>query len=465
MSIKNLVGICTSVILAGTVLCVNCYATDYELDRIIVTAKKGIGKEIRRIPANITVITSEDIESSNARSIPDLLNGEMGISVQDWLGNGKKVSIDMGGFGEVSSSNCLVLIDGRRINAVDMSNVDWSQVSLSQVERIEIIRGANSVFYGDNAVGGVINIITKKGQEKQQVKVKTLMNTPNGISTSVGLGGLVSGFTYSLNAGYGSSTGFRKNNAMEAYDIGARLSGNPLPWLSVDVSSGFHNDVTGMPGPVTAAQWRAGQYAEAKTPNDYTTTKDQYFRVSVGEELLGKRLMLETLLGWRKIYNRQVAYPLWDSAWSMWFSGTYNNRDLSVLSWSQKCFYELGPISARVGIEGEYGTYDVIVTDTYGAFGGSDERIIRNTIGTYASGDISLLDNNFLITVGIRREYADHSFDSSVYSTTVITTRDVSSEMLDAYSAGLSYSVTKNLIVFGSINKILNFLNLIISFK
>ena len=81
------------------------------------------------------------------------------------LEQGRQQSVDIRGFGETGALNTLVLVDGRRVNEIDLSGVDWSQIPLDQVERIEIVRGPGSVLYGDNAVGGVINIITKRPEK------------------------------------------------------------------------------------------------------------------------------------------------------------------------------------------------------------------------------------------------------------------------------------------------------------
>ena len=87
----------------------------------------------------------------------------MGINIYD-NSTYKSATVDMRGFGDTASRNILILVNDRKVNPVDMSGADLLQVSLDSVERIEIIRGAGSVLYGDNAVGGVINVITKEGE-------------------------------------------------------------------------------------------------------------------------------------------------------------------------------------------------------------------------------------------------------------------------------------------------------------
>jgi outer membrane cobalamin receptor len=134
--------------------------TDVMMKEVVVTGTR-FEERIERIPANITVIDEEDIKNSNAGSIPDLLRSQEGIVVRDLLGTGKTAQVDLRGFGESAPYNVLVLVDGRRVNEIDLSGVDWTQIPIENIERIEILRGTGSVLYGDNAVGGVINIITR----------------------------------------------------------------------------------------------------------------------------------------------------------------------------------------------------------------------------------------------------------------------------------------------------------------
>jgi len=110
------------------------------MKEVVVTGMRT-EQSVERIPANVTVIYEEDIENSNARTVSDVLRSEEGIVVRDWFGNGKTAQVDLRGFGETANANTLVLMDGRRVNEIDLSGTDWTQIPLEQIQRIEIVRG------------------------------------------------------------------------------------------------------------------------------------------------------------------------------------------------------------------------------------------------------------------------------------------------------------------------------------
>ncbi|WP_372871304.1 TonB-dependent receptor [Shewanella sp.] len=112
------------------------------------------------IAANVAVITADDIALVGATDLAGLLRGQSGIQVSD---SGTGPVFAMRGFGAgQAASNTLILVDGRRLNNIDIAAPSLSAVSVSQIERIEILSGSAGVLYGDQAVGGVINIITKR---------------------------------------------------------------------------------------------------------------------------------------------------------------------------------------------------------------------------------------------------------------------------------------------------------------
>ncbi len=131
-------------------------------ENILVTATR-LDSEDSKALGHVTVISAADIENSTARTLPELLGREAGILTRSLYGNNAaRATIDIRGFGAASTQNTLILLDGRRLNDIDLSAVDYGAIPLKSIERIEILRNGGSVLYGDGAVGGTINIITRQ---------------------------------------------------------------------------------------------------------------------------------------------------------------------------------------------------------------------------------------------------------------------------------------------------------------
>lgn len=135
-----------------------------EIPNIIVSATRSEQTTELATPANITIIDAAAIRNSGAAHLVDVLRNQGMLQVRDTFGDGSRVSVDMRGFGESASSNTLILMDGRRLNNADSASPDLNSIALKDVERIEIIQGSSSALFGDQAVGGVINIITRRPQ-------------------------------------------------------------------------------------------------------------------------------------------------------------------------------------------------------------------------------------------------------------------------------------------------------------
>ena len=116
--------------------------------------------------ASTTVISREDIERAPEATIADILSREAGIQTSSFYGGvlGVGTTVDMRGFGVTGASNTLILINGRRLNDWDLPGFDLASLGKNSIERIEVTRGnSGAVLYGDGAVGGVINIVTRNG--------------------------------------------------------------------------------------------------------------------------------------------------------------------------------------------------------------------------------------------------------------------------------------------------------------
>lgn len=172
------------------------------------------------VGASSTVITAEQIAHSPSQTLPDIIAQTPGVQLQSLYGgvNGAKSSVDLRGFGAFATANTLVLVNGRRLNDIDMAGVDLSTIPVNSIERIEITRGnSGAVLYGDNAVGGVVNIVLKNGAGGPPVAVKA----------EAGYGSFnqrLANLSVAANSGpwstsfYGNaikSDGYRENNALD----------------------------------------------------------------------------------------------------------------------------------------------------------------------------------------------------------------------------------------------------------
>ena len=142
-----------------------------EIPAVVVSATRTEQSTLTT-PASITVISRQQIEDSGSRHIVEVLRGQGGVQINDLYGDGSRATVGMRGFAESAGSNTLVLVDGRRLNNPDIASPDLNSIALDDVERIEIVQGSAGVLFGDQAVGGVINIITRKpGALRHSLKV------------------------------------------------------------------------------------------------------------------------------------------------------------------------------------------------------------------------------------------------------------------------------------------------------
>ena len=191
---------------------------------ILVTATR-LDLDNSKARGNTTVITAADIEQSTARTLPELLGQEAGILTRSLYGNhGTGATVDIRGFGAASTQNTLILLDGRRLNDVDLSSVDFSIIPLQSIERIEITRNSGAVLYGDGAVGGAINIITR---QPEKTGTSTFVKAGAGNLDTQKLDAHVSHNTGPLAVFIGahgvSSDGYRDNNELDEKSLNSDI--------------------------------------------------------------------------------------------------------------------------------------------------------------------------------------------------------------------------------------------------
>lgn len=165
--------------------------------------------------ATVYVLTSDQIESSGVSTTSDILRGIPGVQVDDLFGNGSQISVSVRGFSSTANANTLVLVNGRRLNYSDTASPDLHHILPRDIERIEVLVGSAGSLYGDQAVGGVINIITKKPVDNfHQIVTRVGSFDYRGIDFSSSRR-LAPSLAYRLSAGTFEADNYRDNNVEE----------------------------------------------------------------------------------------------------------------------------------------------------------------------------------------------------------------------------------------------------------
>ena len=252
-------------------------APRFELNEIVVTASK-IEEPIRRIPKNVTVITKEDIQQAPSNNIVDLLSRESGMTLKSLFGHDKQAGIDIRGMGATRISNIIVMMDGVRLNSPDLAGPDLSSVHLDRIERIEIIRGGGSVFYGDGAVGGVINIITKKGESEPDFRSFYSSGSYDTHDFRASFNRPISSLMLNGSADYYDSDGYRENGGIEKRDASIQAGYEWGDHIRLSLKGSIHEDRYGLPGPLINRAYLDSKALRraASRPEDYGETNDRH---------------------------------------------------------------------------------------------------------------------------------------------------------------------------------------------
>lgn len=406
-----------------------------QLDDLVVTASRT-ARDQNTVPASVSVITSEDIAATTAQTVPDLLKHEAGIDVSDWYGTGRSTNVDIRGFGGNASMNTLVLVDGRRLNRPDDAGVDWTTIPLERIDRIEIVRGGNSVLYGDRAVGGVVNIRTKKGAGRNTVTSETTAGSYGAFKQAVGYAGSRGPLSYAVNGSYASSEGYRENSYFRNKTAGLSLSYEDNTWLSWDLSAGAKRDRYGMPG----GRWPDQDRRGSGSPADYAETDATYVQFVPQFKLADD---LEFSLG--------LSHSETDPFWLMW--GTEGESRILENSLQPKLTWrpELACLQHEITAGVDYHN-----TQFNRIKGGTVKDMHKIEAGYYLNDTIALLPEKLFLDLGYRRSRLNFGFDEAGAAVTDLDTPFNT----NAYRAGLTYAYARRSKAFVSVDRSFRAMNL-----
>ncbi|WP_369601474.1 TonB-dependent receptor [Hahella sp. SMD15-11] len=180
-----------------------------EVDQTLVVTANRVALTLDDTLASVTVIKREDIERQQARTLPELLRGMAGLTVTQSGGVGATSSVFVRG---TNSSHVLVLVDGVKVGSATLGTVAWESLPLETVERIEIVRGPRASLYGSEAIGGVIQIFTRKGKGAPAPSFSVTAGSDHFWSADTSVSGTQGDWDYALGVSAKGTEGFNACN-------------------------------------------------------------------------------------------------------------------------------------------------------------------------------------------------------------------------------------------------------------
>lgn len=363
------------------------HAQTVEINPIVISASR-IEQPLSDVLPSVSVITRADIEKSQATTLADVLQGEAGFEFGRNGGAGTVTSFFLRG---QNSANLALMIDGVRVQVDSLGSLTQTDMPLSQIERIEVLRGNAGALYGDAAIGGVISIYTRKGRGAMAPYGAVTYGTYNTRDLSVGYGGEVDGKSLDLNAGMTKSDGFSSMNKEQNTSTDSAANG----YSKQSASLRFEDKVSGnLRLGVRLASSVSDTSYDKNDSNAYSLKKSDdnfsvYARHQVSEAWFSNLDFTHSVLKYEDMQNG-VPYPVTS------FSSSYLNGTQEAVRWGNT--YDIAT--------GHKASFGVDVTkDEYNTSGNYGYKIDRSTSGYY--GGLTSVLNAWTLQANLRRDLID----------------------------------------------------------
>jgi iron complex outermembrane receptor protein len=373
-----------------------------ELDEVLVTATRT-ERKLREVPAQVSVINREDIDEIPFSNIDDLLKTCANINVnRSWGIFSKNSSVTMHGL--PGSARTLVLIDGFPKNKIGGGSVNWHNINPDNVERIEVIQGPASALYGNNAMGGVINIITRKPVERFEGSVKALVGSYNTLGGSGRVAGNEvkngKGFYWDVNTFYRHGDGYYLDppefmdptdvkTYLKEYGTGARVGYQAGHAGNIDLFLDYYNELRGAGRQIHVDGGSFESTITSDVRSRYTG------RVGNGDLTVLAYFMDEYYHGQKESLNTSNEYRLLDSY--------TDKKDKGVWATWTRRLLKIHRLTTGVEVKsGRVDGNDIYRTSTDKIRFGSRMDIL----GLFVQDEIGIIRNRLKIIAGIRSDRA-----------------------------------------------------------
>ena len=430
-----------------TILISNSFSKESKPLRITIYPSK-INKNA--VGSSATTINYETIKASSYKTVGDLLSKHSGVFFENlYYGSDAKSTLRIRGFGEQASRNVMVLVNGIRLSDMTIAGANLSRIPIDNVYEIEIIKGgASGVMFGDGAVGGAINIITKNPKfVGDEIIIKSSIKSFSTKNNSINVNKKVNDFVLQSFISSEESTGYRQNNKFEndTFDFNASYIKNPLTRLFTGIE--FSDQYTGLPGVITLDDYyNRPRYVKSGNLDSFGTEKIKSWKI--GSENVFKNSKVSNILKYDE--KDQITSSMYN------YLGTDVNikakTDLTTYTLSSK--YNRKLVNENLNSEIKLGVD--YYSSSYRAIGNNYENTPYHNIAKQKIFEpFSIIQFNNLSLPGLTYEigyrYHYYEFDADNYSTK--KSLKSNDRQNYAWSLGLNYDFVNNQNIFAHISR------------
>jgi TonB-dependent siderophore receptor len=366
--------------------------------------------DVSELPAKVSIITSEDIKRTGAKSIQEAVQWSTGIVMYDQVGNSFQQTIDLRGFNGQPVPSTVVFVDGQRMNEPDFNTVNFDLIPVESIERIEILPG-NAAIYGKNALGGVVNIITKRGAETRHVTGETMFGSFNRERYNLTASGPIGKFDYFTSFTRETEDGFRDQSGARISRFFGKIGYRPTESTDLSISYTYVTDHLLQAGSLPLGLAAFNRKANF-TPGDFDDKETNVLRF-VGRQALPFGIAVNVNAFYRHL--AQDLFTVGQTSVSTRFTKTESKGGTVQLS------HESAPLGFRnmLILGGEY-TRNDFGNRLAGSFLGfpfaNQDSTNEDSTGLYVQ-DTLYLTSRLILTGGVRYDHDQIGFGDNITPT------------------------------------------------
>jgi len=407
-------------LVACATLVASLEANTLQLEPIIISSNAIETNELEA-PYATEVYTSTQIEASHAINIYEFFNQHTSLITSAGYGNTFAQKLDLHGYGIGDGyQNIVITLNGRRLNNIDMTSQLLGSIPLNTIEKIEILKGAGSVMYGDGANAAVINIITKQGNHNE---VGFYAGNYHTLGESLYLSSVKDRYSYALHLNHSNTDGVRVIDAdgnrdqQKSTNGGIELSYKPTDSLEIHGGAEFtKNDSI---------------YGRPMTLNEYNDNPAQEGSAGYGstEQQLKSNVV-----------NGGLIY-LFGGHYSLDFDTSHENKQSNYITYGSISNYRYDNVRASLNYNNEHFKATAGASGIWGKREGYGNTTSKENRALYLSSEFN--EEGHTLSAGVRAEKVTYKYDSSLSSSSQDNT-------LYAAEFGYNFALSKNSALFAN---------------